>query len=166
MYYLIPISAIGVLGAQREERPIATTVFISIDSDAFGLLLRAAARHTLAPHMQLLSLSERDLQRRSAVRYKLHLPVIFHWNDGGEFTEGGFTYDIALNGALISSTRCPPIGSDIRIEVLVPSPGNRGEQLRILCVGKVTRAVTERNRCSFGVRGLFDDDHIIRQIVV
>jgi len=114
--------------------------------------------------MQASSLIERVLQRRSLVRYKLHLPVIFHWADGGDFTEGGFTYNVALNGALISSTRCPPIGCDIRIEVLIPSPASRVEQLRIQCVGKVTRAVTEGERCSFGVRGLFDDSHIMRQI--
>ena len=104
-------------------------------------------------------------ERRSAVRYRLHLPVIFHWNDGGEFTEGGFTYDVALDGALICSTRCPPIGCDVRIEVLIPSPDQRSEQLRIQCVGKVTRAVVSQGNCgSFGVRGFFNDDYITRQI--
>lgn len=104
-------------------------------------------------------------ERRSAVRYRLHLPVIFHWNDGGEFTEGGFTYDVALDGVLICSTRCPPIGCDVRIEVLIPSPDQSSEQLRIQCVGKVTRAVVSQGNCgSFGVRGFFNDDHITRQI--
>ena len=116
--------------------------------------------------LSLVSPRARDNQRRSAIRYKLNLPVIFHWNDGGELTEGGFTYDVALNGALICSTRCPPVGADVRIEVLVPSPNDKNEQLRIQCVGKVTRAVNEGDRYSFGVRGCFDDDHIVRQIVV
>lgn len=108
---------------------------------------------------------ETTSERRSAVRYRLHLPVIFHWNDGGEFTEGGFTYDVALDGALICSTRCPPIGCDVRIEVLIPSPDQSSEQLRIQCVGKVTRAVVSQGNCgSFGVRGFFNDDHITRQI--
>lgn len=127
--------------------------------------------HTLALSMKLLSLIARDtqreitLRRRSAARYGLHLPVIFHWNDGGEFTEGGFTYDVALDGALICSARCPPIGCDVRIEVLIPSPDQTGEHLRIQCVGKVTRAVVgDDNRSRFGVRGFFDDDHITRQI--
>jgi hypothetical protein len=110
--------------------------------------------------------AEHSPQRRSSARYKLHLPVIFHWNDGGEFTEGGFTYDVALDGALISSTRCPPIGCDIRIEVLIPSPGKSNEQLRIQCVGKVTRTANQGEGSSFGVRGVFDDDNIVRQIVM
>ena len=105
------------------------------------------------------------------MRYRLHLPVIFHWNDGGEFTEGGFTYDVALDGALIFSARCPPIGCDVRIEVLIPSPDQSGELLRIQCVGKVTRAFVregnrEGNRSCFGVSGFFDDDNIVRQIVM
>src|ERR1700733_7678258 len=110
---------------------------------------------------------ERIPQRRSAMRYRLHLPVIFHWNDGAaECTGGGFTYDVALNGALICSTTCPPIGCNVRIEVLIPSPDQSSEQLRIQCVGKVTRAVSQVDYCSFGVRGFFNDNNIIRQIVM
>jgi hypothetical protein len=138
----------------------------SIEFKDFGSLSRLGDALTLTSHMPSLSLIETSTQRRSAVRYRLHLPVIFHWNEGTECTEGGFTYDVAVNGALISSTRCPPIGSDIRIEVLVPSPADRNEQLRIQCVGKVTRAVNDANGCSFGVRGIFDDDHIVRQMVM
>jgi len=116
--------------------------------------------------MHLLLVTERKLQRRTAVRYKLQLPVIFYWNDGVEHTAGGFTCDVALNGALIQSAVCPPIGCDVRIEVLIPSPDLRKEQLRIQCSGKVTRALSYSGGGSFGVRGYFDDDHITRQIVV
>ena len=103
-------------------------------------------------------------ERRAEVRYKLRLPVIFHWNDGGEQTEGGFTCDVALDGALIFSTRCPPIGSDIRIEVLIPSPDRSGVELRVQCIGKVTRIVPEAG--CFGVQGTFDDDHLTRQVMI
>jgi len=112
--------------------------------------------------MHLLIVEEFGLQRRASVRYKLRLPVIFHWNDGTQRTEGGFTNDVALDGALIFCTKCPPVGSDIRIEVLVPSPDQSGEELRIECVGKVTR-VAEQSGC-FGVHGMFDDDHLTRQV--
>lgn len=116
--------------------------------------------------MNLLLVTERKLQRRTAVRYQLQLPVIFHWNDGGEHTAGGFTCDVALDGALIQSAVCPPIGCDVRIEVLIPSPDISREQLRIQCSGKVTRAVSHSGGNSFGVRGFFDDDHITRQIMI
>jgi hypothetical protein len=109
--------------------------------------------------------SESTVLRRSAVRYKLHLPVIFYWNDGIEHTAGGFTSNVALCGALILSRKCPPIGSSVRIEVLIPSPDGSDEELRIECTGKVTRIAERRGRGAFGVQGKFDDDHLTRQIL-
>jgi len=106
------------------------------------------------------------LQRRAAVRYKLQLPVIFHWNNGSQHTAGGFTSNVALSGALILSSDCPPIGSDIRIEVLIPSPDLSGEELRIECVGKVTRAADQPGWRAFGVHGMFDDDHLTRYALI
>jgi hypothetical protein len=100
---------------------------------------------------------DRSLQRRAAVRYRLRLPVIFHWNDGTDHTEGGFTADVALDGAFILSSRCPPMGSSVRIEVLLPPPDQSGGELRIQCIGKVMRVVGD---IGFGVQGVFDDDHL------
>jgi len=108
---------------------------------------------------------ERSVQRRAAVRYKLQLPVIFHWNDGREQTEGGFTSDVALDGALILSSKYPPIGCEVRIEILLPSPDRSGEELRIECTGKVTRVVDLPGTKAFGVHGIFDDDHLTRHVV-
>jgi hypothetical protein len=102
------------------------------------------------------------LRHREAARYKLKLPVIFHWNDGAEHTEGGFTNDISLDGALILSSRCPPVGSDIRIEVLLPAPDQSGGELRIECTGKVTEA--EDQEGYFDVQGTFDDEHLKPQV--
>lgn len=99
------------------------------------------------------------------MRYKLRLPVIFHWNDGTEQTDGGFTTDVALDGALILSTRCPPIGTDIRIEVLIPSPDS-GEELRIECFGKVIRVTEQSGSGYFGVHGSFNDDQLTRHVLM
>jgi len=115
--------------------------------------------------MQVCSLPDVQLkpQRRKAVRYKLHLPVIFHWNDGVEHTAGGFTCDVALDGALIHSNKCPAVGSEVQIEVLLRSPNASGEQLRIQCIGRVTRVLVQGGSTWFGVEGGFDDDHLTRQ---
>jgi len=59
------------------------------------------------------------VHRRTAVRYRPRLPVLFHWSDIVEHTEGWFTNDIEFEGALNFSTKCPPIKSQIRIEVPV-----------------------------------------------
>jgi hypothetical protein len=114
--------------------------------------------------MKLGPTLERGLQRRSAVRYKLRLPVIFYWDDGEEHSGAGFTSDVALDRALISSNRCPPIGASVRIEVLIPSPEQNGEELKIECTGTVTRVVEQFGYRFFGVRGSFDDDHLTRRV--
>ena len=106
----------------------------------------------------------RALNRRTAIRYKLRLPVIFHWNDGAEHTEGGFTNDVALDGALIVSSNCPPLGSDVRIEVLVPAPNPSEEEIRIECVGRVTRYEKHAEDSWFGVHGFFSDEQLTRQV--
>jgi hypothetical protein len=129
-----------------------------------GHLFWPAEQHTLLFHMHNLSIVDSRPQRRSAVRFRLSLPVIFHWTANGEFTEGGFTHDIALDGALICSTRCPPIGCAVRIEVLIPCPDQSSEPLRIQCAGTVTRIVSEGDQTRFGVRGSFSDDNIVSQI--
>lgn len=101
-------------------------------------------------------------QNREAVRYRLRLPVIFHWNDGVERTEGGFTQDVAQDGAFILSGNCPPVGFDVRIEVLLPSPDEEFEEFRIECICKVIRVEVKAGRRGFGVRGPFDDEHLTR----
>ena len=104
-------------------------------------------------------------ERRTAVRYRLRLPVIFHWEDDRKHTEGGFTSDIALDGALILSSRCPPVGADVRIEVLIPSPDYSTEEIRIECIGKVTRVWEQPGSAYFGVLGMFNDDQLTRHVI-
>ena len=125
------------------------------------LLLRARQQGSFmqAPHKHA-NVVRFDRNRRSAARYKLQLPVIFHWNEGGDRTGGGFTSDVALDGALINSSMCPPVGSDVQIEVLILSPVWGGVEMRIQCAGKVTRVMDQGDMMSFGVRGDFDDDHL------
>jgi hypothetical protein len=108
---------------------------------------------------------ELTMQRRTAVRYKLRLPVIFNWNDGTEHAGGGFTSDVSLDGVLIISSKCPPSGSSIRLEILLPSPDYSGEELKIECTGEVTRVDERAGHVAFGVRCLFDDEHLTREFL-
>jgi PilZ domain len=101
------------------------------------------------------------MERRAAIRYPLRLPVLFRWNDGNDHIEGGFTVDIALDGAFIMSSKCPPAGSAVRIEVLLPSPDTGIDELRIECDCKVTEVTSRGSRHGFVVRGVFDDDHLM-----
>ena len=107
----------------------------------------------------LLNLQE--LQCRGGVHYKLRLPVIFRWNDGGDQTEGGFTKEVSRHGALVVSRRCPPIGSDVRMDVLFPLPNWQCQGLWIECLGKVTRIEHGSRCCSFRICGRFTEDQVI-----
>jgi hypothetical protein len=77
-----------------------------------------------------------------------------------ERTEGGFTSDVALDGALICSSKCPPVGTDVRIEVLIPAPDHSAEEIRIECIGKVTRVWEQPGAVYFGVHGMFNDNQL------
>jgi hypothetical protein len=106
--------------------------------------------------MWLVQRGGQNIQRR----YRLRLPVIFHWNDGVDHTEGGFTNDVAADGASIVSSRCPPSGTSIRIEVLVPSPCQESEELRIESTGTVERADVDSG--CFYVHCVFDENNLTR----
>ncbi len=110
-------------------------------------------------------LRENSRHRRRVVRYGLQLPVIFHWNDGVEHTSGGFTSEVALDGAMILSRECPPVGCDVRLEVLLPSPERENEELRIGCAGKVTHLSKKSGVSAFGVRGVFQENELTRHVL-
>lgn len=147
------------------EGRTAISPLFSVDFQTNGFLCRSALRRTLALRMGEQRTFGRRLQRRGAVRYKLRLPVIFHWNDGVDHTSGGFTSDVALDGALILSAECPPVGSEIRVEVLLPSPELENEELRIGCSGKVIHASERSGYSAFGFCGMFQDEQITRHVV-
>jgi hypothetical protein len=148
---------------KEKQLPLGHTN-VSRDFQTNSNLLTIGTYLNLASLMSFGPVLERTLQRRAAVRYKLRLPVIFHWNDGTAHTEGGFTSDVALDGVLILSSKCPPTGTEVRIEILLPSPDRSGEEFMIECVGKVTRVVEQLGRHAFGVNGVFDDDHLTRHV--
>jgi hypothetical protein len=95
--------------------------------------------------------------RKSAVRYPCQLPVIFNWQEESQRNSAGFTCAVSLDGALIQSAVSPPVGCDIFVEILVPSPNEYGKQLRVQFTGKVNQIVRQSGGYSFGVRGSFDN---------
>ncbi len=70
---------------------------------------------------------------------------------------GGFTSDVARDGALISCSKSPPVGAQVRIELLLPAPDHVSEDLLLQCTGKVIRVLDIQGRITFDVRGTFDE---------
>jgi hypothetical protein len=99
-------------------------------------------------------------ENKRAIRYKLRLPVIFRWGDEEDYVAGGFTRDIAQNAAYVLSNKCPPVGSVVRIEVLVPLFDSFPAALHIEGIGKVTELIEDKGSSGFVFHGSFDDDRI------
>jgi hypothetical protein len=114
----------------------------------------------MLPPMERTKPCKPQFERRSATRYKLQLPVIFHWEDGEPHTDGGFTYDVSLDGVLVQSKTCPSLGAAIWVEVLLPPSGTQRLGLRIQCSGTVTRVLNNSGAMAFGVEGDFDAAHL------
>jgi len=104
----------------------------------FGALLSVQSRHNLVSRMQRLTIVRSKPKQRAVARFSLRLPVIFEWSDGTDHVEGGFTKEIARDAAFILSDRCPPVGSEVRMKVLFPSPAQPGP-LCLECAGRVAR---------------------------
>ena len=92
-------------------------------------------------------------------RFKLRLPVIFRWSDGGNQIEGGFTEYVSRHAVWVLSERSPPPGSEVRFEVLIPAPDATVGLLRVRGVGTVIRIFNENEFSGFLFQGEFDDDH-------
>ena len=72
-----------------------------------------------------LIIVERNLERRRAVRYELTIPVAFLWadNDGSALHAEGVTRDISDIGVYVLADTCPPLHSEVRVEVMAVEPG-------------------------------------------
>jgi hypothetical protein len=68
----------------------------------------------------------------------------------------------------ISSTGCyfllndePPVGTDVKMEIVIPAPKDRRETGKILCRGKVVRIEKERPRGKTGVACTIDHYRLV-----
>jgi PilZ domain len=63
------------------------------------------------------------VERRSAVRYRLQIPVLFYWENaqGHRFQGEGITRDISEVGAYVLSAASPPLKSKVELEVMFPT---------------------------------------------
>jgi hypothetical protein len=62
------------------------------------------------------------VERRNAIRYRLDIPVVFRWQDGSgiRLNGEGVTRDVSEVGAYVFTARCPPLQTEVEIEIVVP----------------------------------------------
>jgi hypothetical protein len=102
------------------------------------------------------------IERRTRVRYRLVLPVIFRWSDGTEHSGVGYCRNIGLGGIFIVTSYCPPADIEIEIDVVVPVFNPAPGELLLRHTGRLVRIQACEDLFGFAVAGQFEDENAIQ----
>lgn len=81
------------------------------------------------------------MELRAAIRYRLTATALFSWPGlGANRLEGeGVTRDVSTAGAFVLTAGCPPIGSIVKMRILLPSFRFADQSLKLVAEGRVVR---------------------------
>ncbi len=102
------------------------------------------------------------VERRTRKRFALVLPVVFHWRDGMDHSAVGYCRNVGLGGIFIVTGDCPPVGVEIKIEVVVPAFDPAPKEILFRHTGRVTRIQACKDLLGFAVVGKFEDEDAIQ----
>lgn len=102
------------------------------------------------------------IERRTRSRFRLVLPVVFHWSDGTERSGVGYCRNIGLGGFFIVAGDCPRVDTKMRIDVVVPAFDLEPKEILFRHTGRVVRIQACENLLGFAVAGQFEDDNAIQ----
>lgn len=102
------------------------------------------------------------IERRARNRFRLVLPVVFHWNDGTERSGVGYCRNIGLGGLFIVASSSPPVDTELRIDVVVPAFDPEPKEILFHHTGQVVRIHAEEDLFAFAVAGQFEDDNALQ----
>jgi hypothetical protein len=98
------------------------------------------------------------MEKRAAVRFLLHAPVIIRWTDasGAKREDVGRTRDISTVGAFLTCNLRLPVGTKVGLEIhLPPLERNTLQRVRLQATGKVVRVTQRAEQTGVAVRGEF-----------
>jgi hypothetical protein len=98
------------------------------------------------------------MERRAAVRFVLHAPVIIRWTDasGAKREDLGRTRDISTTGAFLTCNLRLPVGTKLSLEIhLPPLERNTVQRVQLQATGKVVRVTQSAGQEGVAVRGEF-----------
>jgi hypothetical protein len=74
----------------------------------------------------------------------MNVPVEFSWEDArGRRASVGFTRDLSIRGTFVLAGKCPPVGTAVRMQLLLPPLVEEDQPLHWESLGRVLR-VQER----------------------
>jgi len=100
----------------------------------------------------------RPIDRRTFIRFRISVPVLFRWADGTEHYDAGNSGNIGLGGMFIFASKCPPVGTQVEIEFAIPAFDRITRQLRFCFKGQVIRLETCYEVTGFAVAGLIEGE--------
>jgi hypothetical protein len=98
------------------------------------------------------------VEHRAVVRFPLHLPVIFRWNDQPMMKKErlGRTRDLSVSGLFVLCPAPPSVGTLVDVEVRLPSfEGGKTQRLRLDGRGKVVRISGPKEPSGFAATSAF-----------
>jgi len=98
------------------------------------------------------------MEKRAAVRFQLQAPVIIRWTDraGVQREDIGRTCNISVSGAFLVSRAKIPIGTNIGLEIHLPTlERNTVQRVQLKSTGKVMRITEIARESGFAVVGQF-----------
>jgi hypothetical protein len=100
------------------------------------------------------------IERRTRSRFRLVLPVVFHWIEGTERSGVGYCRNIGLGGVFIVAGNCPPVDTEVRIDVVVPTFDPEPKEILFRHSGRAVRIQAYEDLVGFAVAGEFERDNV------
>jgi len=120
----------------------------------------------IMPHNADSALVSPWIERRTRSRFQLVFPVIFHWLDGTSHSAVGYCRNIGLGGIFIVTSNCPPIDSEMEIDVVVPAFSPAPSEILFRHTGRAVRIQACEDLVGFAVAGEFEHDYEVPERVV
>lgn len=100
---------------------------------------------------------EQSAERRRAIRYRMHTPVIFRWKrpDNVHLQGEGITRDMSVAGVFVLTAACPPPNVVVKMEILLPI-SDGASKLRMksdMTVLRVEHDIADNKRSGFSAAG-------------
>ncbi len=100
--------------------------------------------------VDVMQQKEWEPTRRKFRRMKIEVPVLISWPDSPSVSADGFTRDVSSSGMFIITNSAPPLGSLVKLAVLVKRPSTQTSDLRITTSGRVLRIETTTVNDTYG----------------
>ena len=128
------------------------------------LMSRTLQTHRIPPMSRTVADAQDSpwIERRTRNRFRLVLPVVFHWSDGTEHSAVGYCRNIGLGGMFIVTGDCPPVDIEIEIDVVVPAFDPAPKEILFRHTGRVIRIQACEDLLGFAVAGQFENENGIQ----